>query len=191
MPQAIQNFYLFPIYPSREVYDSQPGDNADAPKWDGNRKTQNWVDPNPANILDLGIGVGKLAIYDAAVEIGPNGSPLSGPDGQPKVSKMALPLAEATSPNFLPAKGIVPTESDLGGGDQAKRMVANAGQRQSIPLKLPAGARVRWSAGMGSIAVVYLDGEPLPEEQGAAAQAAGIAQIYTLLRRLAERMGVS
>ena len=54
MPKPISDFYQFPVYQSREQYNAQPGDNADAPPWDGTRYLQSWVDPNPANVLEFG-----------------------------------------------------------------------------------------------------------------------------------------
>lgn len=189
MPQPLQNFFQFPVYAGREQYDAQPGDNADAPAWDGTRAIQTWVDPKPVSTMDF-IGVGKLAVYEAAIEMGPNGTYATGPDGQPKVNRMAIPYAHATTPNFLPAKGIVPTVADLGGGELAQRMVENAGRMASIPLQLPQGARVRWAPGLGGVPVVYLAGEPLPEEQGASAQAGALARIESLLNRIAQRLGV-
>lgn len=188
MPQPLQNFYLFPVYQSREIYDAQPGDNADAPPWDGTRRLKNWVDPNPANVLELGIGLGSVAVYDAAIEVEANGAYAVGPDGQPKVSRMGIPVEEAKSLNFLARNGVVPTVADLGGGPAAEQMVRNAQRHQSIPLALPPGSRVRWAGGLNSSPVVYLAGEPLPEEQGAVAQANMLGQILDLLRKIAAKV---
>lgn len=190
MPQPLQNFYLFPVYQSREIYDAQPGDNADAPPWDGTRRLKNWVDPNPANVLELGIGLGAVAVYDAAIEVESNGTYAVGPDGQPKVSRMGIPVAEAKSLNFLARNGVVPTVADLGGGPVAEAMVKNAQRHQSIPLSLPPGARVRWAAGLNSAPVVYLAGEPLPEEQGSVAIASVLQEMLAILRRVAGKLGV-
>lgn len=191
MPKPLHEFYLLPVYPDRETYDNQPGENADAPLWDGTRKLKHWVDPNPKNVIDFGIGLGQVAIYDAAIEMAPNGTFAVGPDGQPKVSKMSLKLDVAKTLNFLPAKGIVPTEQDLGGGPLAKIMVANASQTESIPLALPPGARVRWSPGLGAQApIVYLAGEPLPEEQGAVGQANTLGQVLRIVQQIAQKVGV-
>lgn len=197
MPKQLQDFYLFPIYQDRETYDNQPGDNADAPPWDGKRKLQPWVDPNPKQTMTF-IGIGKVAIYSAAIEMAANGTYAVGADGQPKVAQMAIPFAEATTPNFLPSKGIVPTVPDLTGGDpssamveNARMMVENAGKMQSIPLNLPEGARVRWAPGLSGIPVVYLAGEPLPEEQGAVGQANTLGQVLRIVQQIAQKVGVS
>ncbi len=198
MPEPITKYYLFPEFSGREHSNTNSSPNANgapAPPWDGDRPIKTWVDPNPEKVLNLGIGVGELAIYDAAIEVGPNGTYLAGPDGHPKVSQMAIPLAEAKSPNFLPSKGIVPTESDLYrqygvSGEMAKKMIANASRKQSVPLKLPPGARVRWAPSLGGTPMVYLPGEPTPEEQGAVGQSRTLSQVYDLLSKVAKKLGV-
>lgn len=189
MPKPLSEFYQFPVYQTREQYDAQPGENAAAPPWDSSRVVQPWVDPKPVYSMDF-IGVGKLAIYEAAVQMASNGTYATDEAGQPKISRMAIPFAHATVPNFLPPKGIVPTMAELGGGDAARRMLENAGRQQSIPLNLPEGARVRWAPGIGGIPVVYLAGEPLPEEQGAAGQSGALERIESLLKRIAAKVGV-
>jgi hypothetical protein len=185
VPKPLQDYYMFPEYQTREIYDAQPGENADAQPWDGSKKLKGWIDLSPKNILSLGIGVGDIAVYEAAIEMADNGGYAVGLDGQPKVSKMGIPVEEAYSANFLPLKGIVPTLADLGGGKNAERMIKNSQSHQSIPLNLPPGSRVRFAPGLGNAApVVYLAGEPVPEEQGAAAQANVAGQTLDIVKKI-------
>jgi hypothetical protein len=189
MPKLITDFYAFPLYRNREQYDAQPGDNADAPPWDGTRILQYWVDLNPKRTVSY-IGVGRLAIYDA-IEMDSHGKPAIGPDGHPVLSEMAIPFEHATSPNFLPRGGVVPTLADLGGGEAARQMQANAQKSQSVPVILPPGSRLRFSPGPFKVVEVYLAGEPLPEEQGPAGQANALADLLRIVKAIASKLGVA
>jgi hypothetical protein len=188
MPKLISDYYDFPVYQDRERYDAQPGDNADAPGWDANRILQHWVDPNPKRTMTF-IGAGKLAIYQA-IEMDSNGKPVIGLDGHPKLSEMAIPFDHATSPNFLPRGGIIPTPADLGGGEAARQMQANAQRSQSVPVTLPAGSRLRFGRGIAQVIEVYLPGEPLPEEQTPAGQSSAITELLRIVRAIAKKLGV-
>jgi len=92
---SLQSLYLFPVYQTREEYRAKRG--VEAPPFDLTRPVKSWFDPAAA------ASPRRKLVYDNVIALADNGSPLSGPDGQPFLEPLLIDREKAATVN-IPVK---------------------------------------------------------------------------------------
>jgi hypothetical protein len=99
MHLPLNDFYLFPVYATREEYRRATGQ--DAPAYNPSRAPKHWLDPKAA------ASPRRTVVYDLAVQTGDQGQPLADKQGKPIIDVLLLPRDEAASVNIWePGNGL-------------------------------------------------------------------------------------
>ncbi|MBM3740315.1 MAG: hypothetical protein FJW39_31560 [Acidobacteria bacterium] len=97
---SITKLQLFPVYATVEDFQKATGNPA--PAFDASRAPKLWFDPKAAE------SPRRNVVYDNVVALGPQGQPLTGPDGKPALEPMLLSREHAATVNIPPRLANVP-----------------------------------------------------------------------------------
>jgi hypothetical protein len=161
---GISNLYLFPVYQTREAYRQATG--MEPPPYDENKPVKSWFDPrameNPR----------RKIVYETVIAYAANGAPLVGPDGKPVLEPLVIDREFAATVNIAPkAVGLKPD-------------VPYTGEEIPVPIRpLEPNEELYFQFG-GTVAVKN------KELFGKLSESGFTVEDRTLLRRIAERVGV-
>lgn len=92
MHLPLNDFYLFPVFSTREEYRKATGQ--EAPPYNPARAPKHWFDPK------AGASPRRTVVYDLAIQTADQGQPLADKEGKPVVDVLLLTRDEAATVNM-------------------------------------------------------------------------------------------